>query len=365
MKNTTNQPTSRRLRIYVACLCTAIGVYWLINRDDTSAAPPVPATKAAPISSQDISGSSDKDRLAKQKALDMAARKAEQKALDMAARKAEQKAAWGKVQVHLTWARKARVNAAIKSVSELHRFFDQARKSSRPFAEEMFTLGSKWEYVSSSKLEYQQYLRRQFSHFIFSPKQLETAIESSVVHCIQEYNKINNQLLVKIRHDLANYKHLSISTIKSTQMFKEHIDKLANESTVTTKNELALDVGGFVASEVAAVIAVRLLSSMATRMGISTAILGGGTLGAGASFGATIVAGLVLDYCVQSVIGWFWDAEGNLTTTIRMTLNEVEREIILGSLKAPGMRAIFAKWQENSDARLRSGIKAAIYQTDY
>lgn len=85
----------------------------------------------------------------------------------------------------------------------------------------------------------------------------------------------------------------------------------------------------------------------------------------GPSFGATIVAGLVLDYCVQSVIGWFWDAEGNLTTTIRKTLNEVEREIILGSLKAPGMRAIFAKWQEDSDARLRSGIKAAIYQTDY
>ncbi len=94
-----------------------------------------------------------------------------QKALDMTARKAEQKAAWGKVQIHLTRARKARVNAVIKSVSELHRFFDQARKSSRPFTKEMFTLGSKWEYVFSSKMKYQQYLRRLFSHFISFPKQ--------------------------------------------------------------------------------------------------------------------------------------------------------------------------------------------------
>ena len=272
----------------------------------------------------------------------------------------ERLAAWTTVQTRLTNAKPRRQQAAVLAEREFQQFMFGAIKGCSAFSKQMFSFGSKWKYLTYSKTEYQQYLQRQFSKYVFSTSQLQNAITNSIKTCIRELDKIDNQLLISIRQDLSNHESLRIPSIKSQHTFTKHVNDAALGYREIANTELGLDVGGLVASEIATIIAFQIMRAVAIRMGVSSAILGAGAVGSTVTFGGALVAGLIVDFVVQSIIGIFWDAKGELTRTIQQAIREIDYDVRIGKKNSPGLRPRFTAISDSSHKVLQNALKDII-----
>jgi len=272
----------------------------------------------------------------------------------------ERLVAWITVQTRLTNAKPRRQRAVVLAEREFQQFMFGAIKGCGAFSKQMFSFGSKWKYLTYSKTEYQKYLQRQFSKYVFSTSQLQNAITNSIKTCIRELDKIDNQLLISIRQDLSNHETLRIPSIKSQHSFTKHVNDAALHYREIANTELGLDVGGLVASEIATVIAFQIMRTVAIRMGVSSAILGAGAVGSTVTFGGALVAGVIVDFIVQSIIGVFWDAKGELTRKIQQTLRKIDSEVRIGTKNSPGLRPRFTAISNSSHKVLQNALKDII-----
>jgi len=89
------------------------------------------------------------------------------------------------------------------------------------------------------------------------------------------------------------------------------------------------------------------LTAMATRMGVSGAVLGAGAASSWATFGAGILIGIAVDALLGWMIEWFYDPTEEITSKIAASLNEVKQLIIAGDPEAWQIREIATKLAES------------------
>ena len=97
------------------------------------------------------------------------------------------------------------------------------------------------------------------------------------------------------------------------------------------------------ASELARTIAFRVMSAVATRLGVSAGILGTGATASWATFGLSVAASIALDQIVGWIINWASDPVGELEAHVRATLDDILKVMIEGDGEVIGLRTELLK----------------------
>lgn len=256
-----------------------------------------------------------------------------------------------------------------KAVHVLTDFVAERKKGARPFAESILTFRSKWSLVVShlpswlggDANSHRALLEKEFGDRVFTSDQMRQAVEAAVGTYLNHVQAIENQLLVDIRADLADLPLDAIPAGSSQEVFAKHFDRLVAEITPQVAGALGADVireiGAWVGGELAARIAIRVLSSVATRLGVSAGILGAGASTSWATFGLSVLAAIVVDQAVGWIINWATDPVGKLEERVSQMLDEVCNLIVEGEGEGDGtLRGLRAELRvlDHARARVRS-----------
>ncbi|MEM6910928.1 MAG: hypothetical protein AAF555_05030 [Verrucomicrobiota bacterium] len=268
----------------------------------------------------------------------------------------EQQDAWTKIQPRLQGATGDSDLAAQLALENVRLFFKESRKGVPAFAEEMLSIKSKWLAAKgkmpwSNDQEHRKFVRDQFSDSIFSPADLEKVIETAVLEYVASLEAIENQMLVDVRADLADYPEGAFPELQTEEDFQVSYAAAVDDVSALIETDSAIVTGRIVASEVAAIVAVRVLTAVGTRMGVSAGILSAGAASSTVTLGAGIVLGIAVDQVVGWVIGWFYDAEKNIADKVRGSLKDIEKGILAGTETHPGLEETL---RQIGDARARA-----------
>jgi hypothetical protein len=226
---------------------------------------------------------------------------------------AARQAAWRKIQPTLEQAGEDMRQAVVKHCDAISGFFNKRSERSREFAERVFSLRSKWEFLKSHLPgsdgdEHRRFLRDAFEEIIFSQKELEDVLRSAMVAFLQDVQGIENDLLVNIRADLADSDLPELRSLVSTDAgFREQFLKSLDFATNVVSSDLKVVVGreivAWVASDLATSILLSSAGEIATRLGVSGAAIGSSWV---ATLGVGIAAGIVID----AMLDWILHAVG-------------------------------------------------------
>jgi len=238
-----------------------------------------------------------------------------------------------------------------KAVTLVAEFLQERKSGARPFAEEMLAFRSKRKLIRS-KLPpwlggyadaHRDYLVGRFHRRLFTDEMLQRAVELSVTAYLAQVQTIENRLLVDIRADLEDVLITAVAGRDARTPFQQRFETLVADTAARVDQSLGLDVtretASWVAGDVAAGIATRVLGSVAARLGVSGGILGAGATASWATFGLSVVAAVVVDQIVTRTLDWAADPVGKLQHRVERMLGDTGRLIIEGDGQTGGLRA--------------------------
>ncbi len=255
----------------------------------------------------------------------------------------------------------ARTAQAINdSVVSFVYFMNERRRGSRAFAERMLSLRGKWVLVRSKmpgflggdQQAHLRYLNQQFSQLIFSDADLQKAIESAVVAYLSELQAAENDLLVKVRADMADIPLDAMPAAQSDEIFRNEFNRVARQIAPVVTRELGVDALREASSFVAGEVATTILASLATRMGASSGLMLAGAGSSWATFGLSIIAAVVIDQAISLVMDEVHDPVGQLEARIDLLLVNLCRLIISGDGELTGLKPQLTQFD-----RVRSRIR--------
>ena len=255
--------------------------------------------------------------------------------------------AWDKIVPRLDAADRAGEAAVTEKLASLDEFFRERRAGSQAFAEKVLSLSGKWQYVKSKlptaeDKAHLQYLDEQFAKHIFSPADLQQALESSLGGYLSRLAGIEGQLLVDIRADLSDgalaipgAPQIAASDEELRQRFSQLFNHVAAEIARDVPVTVSLTTVSFIGGEVAAQVAVRVAAAVASRLGVSAGVLGTGATSSWATFGLGLVAAVVVDVAIDKVAkAAGYDPVAAVTERVNSALNQVRGLLVDGDPEA-------------------------------
>ena len=260
----------------------------------------------------------------------------------------EQTTAWSRIQPQLKAARQAGIDASDKHYQRVSEFFAERKKRTRAFAEAVLSLRSKWQFVksklpSADREAHRKYLRDRFEETVFSSKELEELLRSVVEGYVQELRGMENELLVKIRADLADG---ALADLKADARFRtdtafrgEYAKSLEAAASVMAKDlkvQIGREVVTWVGADIATTITISVAGNVATRFGVSAAILSTGAASTVATLGVGVAACVIID----ALMDWIfqavgYDPAGDVRTEIDEALEDFEGLLLFGDKYMP------------------------------
>jgi hypothetical protein len=237
------------------------------------------------------------------------------------------------------------LKAAETRTQQVRDFFTERQKRIRAYADRVLSFPSKWK-LGTSKLPgtdkdaHTRFLKEEFSKIIFSQSELEKQITGALEDYVRDIHAIENALLVKIRADLSDMPECAnvLPDLKSEALFRDRFEKVIISLSEKTGADAKVDIGRMVGTEIAAAIAVRVGIAVASRLGISAAILGVGGAGGPETFGASVVAAVIIDQIAGWVIGWFYDPKLEIAKKLSEELGALSVLIVNGDEKTRGLK---------------------------
>ena len=258
--------------------------------------------------------------------------------------------AWRRVEPILDEAEAKAEEAVGRCLEPLREFF-RARKAGAPaFAVQVLSLSGKYSYVKSFLRiddSHARFLAEQFDQLIFPPRDLQEVLEAVVKAYAKDLEVLENELLVRLRADLAE-SDLGRGKLRlalgSDLEFRQQVQRAAAQLApalgldlgVLTGSALATTVGpANLAADLVATTVLRVASAIAAEMGISTTFYGSGVL----SGGVTIVAGVAVMWVLDGVLhkalaSCGYDAERDVARELEKVLDETHRRIVHGNSEA-------------------------------
>ena len=266
---------------------------------------------------------------------------------------------------HFDWAQQQILLHTKDCLVPLDELFAQGREGTPSFAEDALGWSSKWrlmvDYVPCTRHDrHATFLRGQFASRIFTAEQLTDAIEKSVRSYLAMTEDVENQMLVRMRLDMATLARGRVPVLESDAKFKEAMTRAIEQIRPRVEKELAADGGTLVASEVAfqvaSRIAIQVLEAVATRLGISGGILAAGAESGPWTVGVGMVAAIIVDWIVSKIWDWCADPHGKLVALMQNELKCLQREILHGTPEHPGLNNALAKIGQHRDALRRAAV---------
>lgn len=247
----------------------------------------------------------------------------------------------------------------IDPVAPVRDLFGQARQGAHAFAEDALGWESKWKLVSdyvASRDEHAKFLQAQFSKRLFSPEQLEKAVECSIRGYMKHLDDVDSQLLVFLQTDLSDL---------PPEKFGPGIDhgaipRLLDEAMREARKAAEADFRGTVGREIVSLVAGEVLSAVAVELATSSGILGAGAVSGTVTFGAGLVVGVIADCTVCWAYDKLYDPLGELTKRVNEQLDQVEQMIVVGTSKQPGLQKRLQDYSLRRSKAHDAAIAAAI-----
>jgi hypothetical protein len=263
----------------------------------------------------------------------------------------------------------AAIDQRLKPLSDL---FAKGRRGSKAFAEEALSWNGKWQLIKGMVRggdSHRQYLAEAFSRHVFSPDELREAMEAAVRAYLDDVEGYENEMLVKLRADLADPARpteLLPAHVRGNEEFRKEYQKLSG----LVVNELHLDlgvsvgreVGVLVGSTVAAEVAMQAARAAATEMGVNAGVLGAGAASTVATLGVGLVAALIVDLVLDEVLKMAgYDPAAKIEKLVRESIDKMESALlrnpgIFSSGKKGSLRQRMEEMQESRSKLRRETI---------
>jgi hypothetical protein len=255
------------------------------------------------------------------------------------------KIAWKIIAPRIEIAEKEALTAGEGRTQEVLGFFAERRQRVPAYAERVLSLRSKWELAKSKlpgtdKEGHTRFLKEEFSQRVFSEAELAHAVSGAVEDYVRDIQAIENVLLVKVRADLTDLPECAavLPDLKTAALFQERFANLTRGLSAKAGTDAKVDVGRLIGSEIAAAIAIRVGLAVASRLGVSTAILGTGTARGPETRGVSVVAGLIVDQIAGWMLGWFYKPEVEIGNKLTAELDGLSTLIVSGDKETRGLK---------------------------
>lgn len=252
-------------------------------------------------------------------------------------------------------------------------FFIKGRTGARPFAEAMLSLRSKWALLRSKTLglvggddqAHLRHLNEQFSKLVFSDAEFRSTIESAAVGYLAELQAAENELLVKVRADMADIALQTLPAARSDEIFQREFQRIAAQVAPAVAREMGMDAVRELSSLIAGEIAVTVLTNMAARLGVSSGLMLAGVGASWATLGLSIVAAIVVDQVVCWVAEEVRDPAGQLEDRIHAQLADICRLVIDGDGQAPGLRGRLSTFDQARSEIRRTALRELVFGREH
>jgi hypothetical protein len=221
-------------------------------------------------------------------------------------------------------------------LEKLDQFFANCKKKTPAFAETALGWRSKWnllwDYVPfSSGNNHRQFLEKKFAEHVFTPRQLEDAIDQVVKDYIETVGRIERQMLRDLQAEAARLPAANPISRLSEQQLQQLYDQLLAEVVRASGNQA---IKGVVWEGIEKLAGDKISNRIGRTLATSVAL----RLGRRASLVSSGVAGLVVDQLVEYVFSWIADPQSELANEINQKLDEMNRILVNGSSESPGLR---------------------------
>jgi len=259
----------------------------------------------------------------------------------------------------LGWANQQSTSGIGPGLTPIHDLFAQGRLGERAFVDDALGWNSKWilvkDYLFSSD-EHGTFLQEQFSARIFTPEQLESAVESAVSAYMKHLEDVDSELLVKLQADLSEVPQEQFSPGIDRDAIRQVVEAALREARASAVS----DFRGMLGREVASMVAGEILSAAAVQLATSTGILGVGVASGTVTFGAGLVVGVIADWAVSWAYDELYDPVGELTKKMDEQLDQLEQMILVGDAKQPGLEKRLQDYASRRCQARDAAIRGAI-----
>jgi len=337
------------IAITVAVIGSALVGLWLISMPGWTAPRPAPAD---PLGAPCCAGAPEQDP---------------------AALAQQRQVLWRtRIEPALAAAERQTAGAIEEAARAVRQFLEQRRAGSRPFAEAALSWGSKWALIKSKAPAFLggdaqaqvRYLNDQFTRLVFSDEQLRAAVASAAAGYLAAVQAAENELLVRVRADMADLPMEALPAIRSEAMFRDAFDRAVRQVAPQVARELGMDALREVSSFVAGEIATTVLVALATRMGVSGGLLTVGVGTSWATLGLSLVAAIVVDQVLCRVLDAVRDPVGELEGRINSLLDHLGRLIVEGDEQVVGLRARLTAFDQARRMVRRKALHALVFGAD-
>lgn len=278
---------------------------------------------------------------------------------------------WSKTQPLLEQADQQTALALDKHLASIHAFLDDRKAGSRAFAERLLSLRGKWELVKAEigdNNDYAAFLQAEFADHLFPMEDLEKAVATAVQSYLAELESIDDELLVRLRADLADDElpRIVIPVLSSDQALRSHYHELSQRVAQDLRTDLALvaarELFLWPASNVGTDLTLKVGAAIAARLGLSSTILTAGAASTWRTLGVGLIVGFVLDAVVNRIIkAAGYDAEEQVAQRVAETLSDLGRTITDGDPQARAtLEKLKAMHEDDPDAEVRAACAKAI-----
>lgn len=260
--------------------------------------------------------------------------------------------AWRRIEPRLAYADKKTRELTDQFVQRIEEFFDGRKDGAKSFADAALGWQSKWELIKSRD-GHRDFIAARFAEYIFSQEELSTMLKTATQEYAQGLKAVENELLVKVRADLQDLPTIALPAFFSEQQlqsrFAQIIEGVMAGVATNLKVDIGREVGSLAIDVLVAAVITESLAAMATRLGISGAVLGTGAAASWATFGAGIVIGITVDALLGWIISWFYDPAEEIAGNVAASLDEVKMSIIAGDPQAWKIRDQAAAMAQSHD----------------
>lgn len=259
---------------------------------------------------------------------------------------------------HLDWADQASVQVAEEELRPLLVFFDDARQNTRRFAQETLSFDSKLKLVTdffTQNEEHPRFLKNRFESLVFVQEDLDRAVQGVVASYLKRLDDVESQMLVRMKADLATLPETSLAGDLAPGL-SDRLEAVIRDAITATQTELQASVG----VEIVSFLAGEVVTQATLHLATSSGILGAGALSGTATFGVTVVVGLIVDQIVSEIYNDAFDPIGKLSGTLNERLTEMERLIFEGTPDKPGLLDALAEIAARRSVARRGAIHGAL-----
>jgi hypothetical protein len=231
----------------------------------------------------------------------------------------------------------AAMNARLNSLTKL---FAKGRTGSEAFAEDALSWGSKFALVKGflgigGEDAHARYLKEAFARHVFSEDELAEALTATVRGYLIDLDGVENEMLVKLRADLADLDHSGQGTpshLRSEAEFRKEYERLAAQVASTIKLDTGVtvgrEVGLMVTSEVATQAAMQATRAAAAEMGVEAGLLGTGAASFIATAGLGMIIAVIIDYILDAVFrAAGYDPAAKIAGQVNSSLDKMEKAL--------------------------------------